>query len=160
MVEIRIIDAADQLFAAILDGQRVTMRLRYNVTTERWSFDLALDERWVLMGRRIVLGADLLEAFSFGIGAIFAADPSGQGREPGRHELHKGLVRLYHMTEVEAAAERAAAISVQATPLFIKRRSYPESEELNPPPVGFAYVTDGDGDYIVDNSGAFLIEAI
>lgn len=109
MIEITVIDAPDQIFSLVLAERRVTMRLRYNVLTERWSFDLALDEEWVIMGRRIVTGVDLLAAFSFGLGSLFAADPSGQGREPGRDELPKGLVRLYHGTEDEFAAYLASA---------------------------------------------------
>ena len=44
MQEFTIVDAADQQWSAVLDGRRVTMRLRYNVTTNRWNLDLALDE--------------------------------------------------------------------------------------------------------------------
>ena len=108
MNEIKVIDAADQQFSAVLSGRRVTMRLRYNVTTGRWSFDLSIDENPVLMGRRVVTGVNLLAPFNFGMGGLFAVDPSGQGREPGRYELPRGLVKLIHATDEEVAAARAA----------------------------------------------------
>src|SRR5690242_12462137 len=72
MIEFKIIDAADQQFGAILNLRRVTLRLRYNPTADRWAFNLAIDDEPVLHGRRIVFGTDLLAAYDFGIGAIFA----------------------------------------------------------------------------------------
>lgn len=103
MIEFPIIDAADQQFGAILNGRRVTIRLRYNVTTDRWSFNLSIDDVPVLHGRRIVLGVDLLAAFNFGIGAIFAyAD--NPAAEPNRDNLPAGVVRLFHGDDADVAA--------------------------------------------------------
>lgn len=105
MIRFDIIDAADQQFGAILNKRRVTIRVRYNVTTDRWSFDLSVDNLPVLYGQRIVTGVDLLGAYDFGIGRLFAI-PIVPGAVPDRINLPNGNVRLYHMTddEVENAA--------------------------------------------------------
>ena len=102
MVEFEITDAADQQFGAILNGRRVTIRLRYNVTTDRWSFDLSLDDQPVVQARRIVTGVDLLAPFGIGVGAIFAM-PVVEGAVPDRAGLINGRVKLYHATPAEIA---------------------------------------------------------
>lgn len=97
-----IIDTADQQFGTVINNRRVTIRLRYNVTTDRWSFDLSIDDLPVLHGRRVVTGADLLAAFDFGLGMIFAY--SETGAQPGRDALPNGTVRLFqaNLAELEA----------------------------------------------------------
>jgi hypothetical protein len=102
MIEFEIADHADQKFATTLNGRRVSIRLRYNPTTERWSFDLSIDGEAVLHGRRIVTGVDMLAAFDFGIGVIFAL---AEGNSvPGRTQLPEGRVKLYHATDDEVDA--------------------------------------------------------
>lgn len=96
MIEFSIIDAADQQFAASLNNRRVTLRLRFNTVDQRWSFDLAIDDTPVLFGRKIVTGVDLLAAFDFQVGLIFALPEKDDTTEPGRFELPNGLVKLYH----------------------------------------------------------------
>lgn len=103
MITFKIAEHPDQQFATILNGRRVTLRLRYNVTTERWSFDLSIDDLPVLHGRRIVTGVDLLAPFGFGIGMIVAA-PIKPGSEPDRTSLPNGNVKLFHLTADELAA--------------------------------------------------------
>jgi len=100
MIEIPVVDAADQKMSLSLGGRRVTMRLRFNATTRRWSMDLSIDDQPVLHGRRIVTGVDLIAPFRLGVGLIFA-DTGGIPRLPGRTELPERLVRLYHATEAE-----------------------------------------------------------
>jgi len=102
MIEFSIIDEADQQFATVLEGRRVTIRLRYNVTIDRWSFDLAIDDQPVLTGRRIVTGIDMLAPFNLGIGAMFALAEK-DGAVPDRNNLPRGIVRLYHASEAEMA---------------------------------------------------------
>lgn len=99
----RIIDAADQQFGTIINGRRVTIRLRYNPTSERWSFDLAIDDQPVLLGRRIVTGVDLLAPFNFGLGVVFAAAVT-PGAVPDRQALPAGTVKLFHASDEEAGA--------------------------------------------------------
>ena len=102
MIQFSIIDEADQQFGVVLNGQRVTMRLRYNGTSDRWSFDLSVDDLPVLYGRRIVTGVDLLLPFDFGLGIIFALPVSPDDMvEPGRRELVDGTVGFYHTTAEE-----------------------------------------------------------
>jgi len=86
----------------VLDGRRVTIRLRYNVSTDRWNMDISIDDQPVLTGRRIVTGINLLAPFNFGIGAIFALAEK-EGQLPDRNALPRGLVRLYHATAEEIA---------------------------------------------------------
>lgn len=103
MIEFSIVDHADQQFATVLNNRRVTLRLRYNTTSDRWSFDLSLDDQVVLHGRKVVTGVDLLAAFDFGIGMIVAASIT-TGAVPGRDELPSGAVKLFSLTEDEIAA--------------------------------------------------------
>lgn len=99
----RILDQADQQFGTIINGRRVTTRLRYNPTSDRWTFDLSIDDQPVLHGRRIVTGVDLLAPFSFGLGLIFAAAVT-PGAVPDRQALPAGTVKLFHASDEEAAA--------------------------------------------------------
>lgn len=107
MMIMNIIDAADQQFGAIFGERRVTVRVRYNPTSDRWSFDLAIDDVPVIYGRRIVLFVDLLKPFKLGIGAMFAV-PATIGAEADRESLPSGAVRLYHATQDEIDAAKAA----------------------------------------------------
>lgn len=107
MRELSIIDAADQQFGLIIDNRRVTMRVRYNVTSDRWSFDLSVDDLPVIHGRRIVTGVDLLGPFALGLGAIFAISTAA-GDDPDRDALPSGLVRIYHATDAETEAYLAS----------------------------------------------------
>lgn len=103
MKQFTVIDAADQQFGTILNNRRVTIRLRYNTTTDRWSMDLSIDDLPVLHGQRIVTGVDLLGNYDLDIGMIFAI-ATAAGELPDRDGLPSGLVRLYHATEEEFEA--------------------------------------------------------
>ena len=103
MRQFLIADLADQQFDVILDGRRVTVRLRYNVTIERWSLDLSISATPVLHGRRIVTGVDLLAPFDFGIGVIFADSIEGDVA-PDYDALVGGTVRLFQIAADELAA--------------------------------------------------------
>ncbi len=102
MNRFEILDQADQQFGAIINGRRVTIRLRYNPTSERWSFDLSIDDKPVLHGRKVVTGVDLLAPFDLGLGVIFAASIT-DGSVPDRAALPAGTVRLFHATAEEVA---------------------------------------------------------
>lgn len=106
MITFNIIDQADQKFSAILNNRRVTLRLRYNPTNDRWTFDLSIDDEPVLHGRKIVPGTDLLAPFNFGIGSIFAY--SATNAKPDRNSLINGTVALYHATKDEVNAAMAS----------------------------------------------------
>lgn len=98
---------ADQQFGTIINNRRVTVRLRYNVTTDRWSFDLSLDDMPVLYGRRIVTGIDLLAPYRLGIGMFFAGGNNDRA-VPGRNALPSGEVIFFQVTEAEFEASDAA----------------------------------------------------
>lgn len=98
-----VVDYADQQFGTIINGRRITIRLRYNVTNDRWSFDLSMDDLPVLTGRRIVLGADLLAPFRLGLGSIFAYAVT-HGAVPDRRALPAGTVLLIQASDAEVEA--------------------------------------------------------
>lgn len=102
MIEFTIIDESDQQFSAVLNGQRVTIRMWYATFNDRWSIDISVDGEPKLHGRKVVAGSDLLEAFDLGIGVVFAH--SEQPLEPGRDELPDGIVKIYHATKEEIDA--------------------------------------------------------
>jgi hypothetical protein len=103
MIEFRILDEPKQKFSTVLNNRRVTFQIWYSVTTQRWSMDLAIDGAPVLHGRKIVTGVDLLAAFSFGIGVIFALSEV-RDSIPDRSGLPLGTVKLYHTTQEEIDA--------------------------------------------------------
>ncbi|RIY00219.1 hypothetical protein D3218_13115 [Aureimonas flava] len=107
MREFVITDLPDQQFTVILNGRRCTIRLRYNVSADRWMMDLSIDEAPVLTGRKLVLDTDLLAPFDFGLGTIFLSD-LGSGAQPDRKALPEGRVRMFHATAEEMTAARAA----------------------------------------------------
>lgn len=108
MIRFNVIDAPDQQFGTILNRRRVTLRLRYNPSSDSWSFDLSIDNLPVLHGQRIVIGVNLLGSYDFGIGQIFAW-PAVPGSRPDRVNLPNGNVRLYHVTDDEAEAAMSEA---------------------------------------------------
>ena len=97
--ELPVIDAPDQIFTCSLNGKRCQFRLIYNDTIDRWSFWLWISDELKLVGRRIVAGADLVGAFSFGIGRIVCAPWSEDGLLPNRENLPSGRVRLFQIQE-------------------------------------------------------------
>lgn len=102
MIRFPIIDAADQQFSQVVNNQRVTFRLRWNLTTGFWSMDIAIDDLPVLAGLRVVLGIDIIAPYDLGIGRVFALAHKADAK-PGRTELPSGDVRIYHATEEEIA---------------------------------------------------------
>lgn len=85
----------DQQFSILAGSRRITMRLRFNPTTQRWTFDLARDNAWILRGRRIVTGVDLMRGTGIeDVGVIFAHIDKPNA-VPDRAGLSSGAVRLY-----------------------------------------------------------------
>ena len=102
MREIVLVDAADQTFATTFAGKPCEMRWRFNPTSDRWSFDLSIEGVEVLRGRRLVLGIDLLAAFDFGIGALFAVDYARAGAVPDYRNVIDRKVRIFQHDEAGA----------------------------------------------------------
>ncbi|MEP9376211.1 hypothetical protein ABLE91_05835 [Aquabacter sp. CN5-332] len=96
--EIPITNAARQRFITTLNGRSCQFDVNFNVTTQRWSFDLEIEGTLVLAGRRIVLGVDLLEPFKLGLGQIFAVAWT-PGALPDREGLPSGAVRLINAVD-------------------------------------------------------------
>jgi hypothetical protein len=97
MKEIKLIDSASQTFSVVLNGKRCAFAFRYNPTSDRWCFDLAVADVWKARGRRVVLGRDLLATQDPGIGALVAIDFEDAGNEPNRANLPARRVRLYQI---------------------------------------------------------------
>lgn len=115
MREFIIEDHPDQQFSLILERRRVTMRLAYNQVSERWSFDLSMDDLPILHGRRIVTGTDLLKPFDLGIGVIFAA-PVIDGAVPDRVQLANGSVKIFQTTDEEIESAIVSIVEEPQTP--------------------------------------------
>jgi hypothetical protein len=94
--EIQVTSDPGQIFSLVVDGQKVSLRLRYNTHSERFSMDLSIDETPRLTGRKVVTNVDLLKPFDFGIGSIFAAAPDGSPVKPTIDAFAARQVRLYH----------------------------------------------------------------
>lgn len=102
MVRFNIIQAPDQKFSAIINGRRITIRLRLNPSIDRWHFDLALDGDYVLHGRRLITNTDLLAPYGFDVGVIFAHSFSNAA--PNKESLYDGAVGIFHANEDELNA--------------------------------------------------------
>lgn len=103
MKEIILSADPDQRFSVSLNSRRVTFRFRYNVSFDRWTFDLAIDDVPILYGRRVVTGVDLLKPFGLGIGALVARAMTPDA-VPDRQGLPRRSVRLYSVTQADLDA--------------------------------------------------------
>ena len=92
---LKITDAADQKFDIVVNGQRVGIRLRNNVSIDRWSVDVSINDALVLGGVRVVSDADLLEPYALGIGSLYAGS-GALGSTINYNTLTSGEVGLYH----------------------------------------------------------------
>jgi hypothetical protein len=99
LYELPVLDAPDQTFTCSLNGRRCQIRVVYNAWSDRWSFDLWVNDVLVLVGRRIVTGCDLIGAFAFGVGKIVCAAWEAGGLAPDRASLPAGRVRLFHIAD-------------------------------------------------------------
>jgi hypothetical protein len=99
---IPVVAAYDQAVSLIMGAQRVTLRLWYNVTTERWNLDLSRDGAPVLTGKRMPLGTDVLAAHGLGMGALlFHSDKPGAVAD--YESVVSGAVQLIHVEPEELA---------------------------------------------------------
>lgn len=96
MREFVVTDVADQQFAAVLNGRRLTLRLWWNHEDGHWSVSVFEGTTPLAAGRRIVPGINLVRRYALGIGAIFA-----RGEPEGRDAFTSGALRLYHAAPSE-----------------------------------------------------------
>lgn len=94
--EIRVTNAPGQEFSTFVAGQKVTIRLRYNTSSERFSMDIAIDEQPALTGRKVTTNVDLIAPFDFGIGSIFAAGVEDMSLPATLENMASGDVKLFH----------------------------------------------------------------
>lgn len=99
MIEFTVKSHANQEFSTVMNNRRVTIRLWYSKVSDRWSMDISIDGEPVLTGVRVSPGVDMLEAFDFKIGAIFAISEKGDAAD--RDALPEGRVKLYHASKDE-----------------------------------------------------------
>jgi len=111
MQQIAIANEADQQFGLVLNNTRITMRVRYSSTSDRWNYDLSIDDLPILHGRRLVSGVDLLEQFNLGLGSLVLFDVKA-GTDPDRRALPDGSVGLFYIPP-EMAQEIENEVSVQ-----------------------------------------------
>lgn len=110
MIIIPMIDSADQELGTIINNQRVTFRFRYNTTSDRWSVDVAIDDEYILYGRRLVTGVDILEPFDLGIGVMFVTGHS-EFDEPNRDNIANNFVNIYCFNREEMDGLTDASVS-------------------------------------------------
>lgn len=106
MIQFIIKSHPKQRFSVLLNRKRVTLQLWYSLTTDRWSMDVAIDDKPIIHGRRIVTGVDLLAPFNLGIGAIIAF--SANNSKPDRENLPNGMVGLFYANLEEVNAPMVA----------------------------------------------------
>lgn len=109
MIAIPFSGAAKESLDMTLDGNDVTLRVRYAHKSTSWVLDL-LDRRVdppapLLSGVRIVTGVDMWAPYALGIGSLIAFNLIDAGVDPVRDELGNP-VQVFYLTpaEVEALA--------------------------------------------------------
>lgn len=103
MTVIPLTSSPAQRFAIALEGQTVTMFLRYQSLIDAWVLAIEREGVMIASGLRLVMGTDLLRAFNFGLGGIFLFAAEEPGVHPGRDDLET-RVQMIHVTEAEIAA--------------------------------------------------------
>lgn len=102
MIVLPVANSSDQRFSFRSEQRRVTMRLRFSTSEDRWSCDLSVDDQIVLEGQRLTVNANILAAYgSISIGAIFVRLTSG---DLDREAFNENRATLYHATDGEVNA--------------------------------------------------------
>lgn len=96
------IAAYDQSMHFVANGRTVTARLRYNVTTQRWSLDLTIDDVPVLVGQRMPVNTDALAAYQFGIGSLMLY-AENDATLATYENVQSGIVQLVHIDPSDLA---------------------------------------------------------
>ncbi|MEE9382841.1 MAG: hypothetical protein V3V08_05445 [Nannocystaceae bacterium] len=96
-------DEPSQSFQIDLEGETVTLTLRYQTLPDDWLLGIEREDEPILEGQRLVMGTDLLRAHNFGLGGIVLFAAEEPGKDPGRNDL-EDRVQIVHLTEAEIAA--------------------------------------------------------
>lgn len=94
--EIPVLDHPDQEFHVRSGDKDIKIKLLFNPSSNRWTFDLWINEKLMLAGRKLVAGIDLIAPYSFNIGHLYVIDTRANNNEPSRYNLPRGDVRLIH----------------------------------------------------------------
>lgn len=94
LYEIPMIDAPWQRLSTVLADSAVVLELFWNTFAKRWSLSVEREGVYLIQGRRLVPGTDLLAGYDLGLGRLFLVDWEGKGADPGRAELPSGQYRL------------------------------------------------------------------
>lgn len=103
--ELVLLDQPSQTMDVAMNGQRVKFHFKYNTRSDHWTFDLYRGNVALLHGKKLVLGIDLLERYSFGLGSVLCHRFINREEpiEPNRSNLPKRDVRLYLIWQQRAA---------------------------------------------------------
>jgi len=113
MTEIPIEPAVySQTFKVDLEDNTYNFRTIYNSRVGVWTFDLSDEAGTTLAGGvTMVLGADLIDQYNLGIGALIMAEEGITGIDAGPDDLGSRIL-LIHLTEEEKEAFEAQAEGV------------------------------------------------
>lgn len=84
-----------QKFTVPMAGEIAAFTIRYGALTDAWSFDLEVGGVYVLRGKRITLGTDLLRAYGLGLGSLAAVALSEPERDPGDGDLGSRVLLIH-----------------------------------------------------------------
>lgn len=103
MTIIPVTNEPSQKFNIVLEGQTVTLFVRYQTLIGGWILDIEREGVTILQGQRFVMGTDMLRAHNFGLGGIVLFAAEDPGIDPGRDDF-EDRVQIIHVTEAEIAA--------------------------------------------------------
>lgn len=102
MQELKLTDAPSQTFETRLEDQRATFTFKFNTVSQRWTFDLLINNQIVLQGRKLILDINVVMPYvHFDIGVLFCTDPERKGNLPDRFNIPGGLVRIFTIPKEE-----------------------------------------------------------
>jgi len=95
--EFSVLDAPSQSADVTMNGRRINILLNYNALYDYWTLNLYEEGRPLVVGRKLVLGVDLIERYNLGIGKIICYHVTSKvvREEPNRVNLPNGDVKLY-----------------------------------------------------------------
>lgn len=78
-----------------LAGRQIEIEIRYDQPADVWTFNLKEGDDYLLRGRRIVLGTDLLRAHALGLGSIVAVALTDPERDPGAGDIGERVLLVH-----------------------------------------------------------------
>ena len=104
-----------------LEGDAYNFRIIYNTRVGVWTFDLSNEDGEALAsGVTMVMGADLIDQYNLGIGALVMVEEGITGIDAGVDDLGDRVIFL-HLTEEEVAIFKA----VSSTNQFVFPLTFP-----------------------------------